>query len=258
MNTLRKIVAVAHVTVLESIRRKDPYVVLVLGLAIMFGAGIFSSFGVKGLEKFVKDIAFAVTNVFACVICVAAAARQLPNEIENRTLFPLIAKPISRTAFFLGKYLGVAVISSLVVLAFFVEIQVLFWIFKIEAGSVFYQAVYLRVVSMWFIAAVSLALSIILTQSANVTISLLLVLAMQTFANTLITVHSGLSGTGKRVAETLYWLAPHLELFNLGKLVVHEYPAVPAWVLLALTVYAILYSSIFLTAACLRLRRMPL
>ena len=255
MNRLTKIAAIAHVTILESVRRKDPYVVLVLGLAIMLGAGIFSSFGVKGLEKFIKDIALTVTNVFTCIICVAAAARQLPHEIEFRTLYPLIAKPIGRSTFFLGKYLGVAIISSVVVLAFFVEIQVLFWIFKVPAGLVFYQALYLRLVSMWFIAALTLTLSLTLTQAANVTISVLLVLAMQTFARTILTVHSGLDGIGKRIAEGIYYFAPHLELFNLGKLVVHGYPPVPFWVLLVLTGYAAVYSGVFLAAGCMKLRR---
>jgi len=258
MNTASKVAAIARVTILESVRRKDAYVVLVLGLVVMLGAALFSSFGVEGLEKFVKDIALSVTSLFASVICIAAAARQIPHEIENRTLYPLLAKPIGRSVFFLGKFVGVGVISSVVVLAFFVEILVLFMIFKIDIGVLFFQAVYLRVLSMWFIAALTLAMSLVLTHAANVTISMLLVLAMQTFANTIITVHGGLTGVSQRIAEAIYWFAPHLELFNLGKLVVHEYPPVPIWVLAALTVYAIVYSGIFLAAGCVKLRRMAL
>jgi len=116
---IRKTITIAHITVLESIRRKDPYVVLILGAAMVLGAGLFSRFGVEGLEKFVKDVGFTVTTVFSIIICVVATARQLPGEIQNRTLYPSLGKPVSRANFYLGKYVGVSLMSSAVVAPFF-------------------------------------------------------------------------------------------------------------------------------------------
>ena len=72
---MEKVFGIAYVTILESFRRKDPYVVLILGLAIVLGAAMFNQFGIEGLEKFVKDVALTVTNVLCVVICVVAAAR---------------------------------------------------------------------------------------------------------------------------------------------------------------------------------------
>jgi ABC-type transport system involved in multi-copper enzyme maturation permease subunit len=255
---MKKSCAIAYVTILESFRRKDPYVVIILGFAIVLGAGLFNYFGVKGLDKFVKDVGFTVTNVLVIVICVATAARQLPSEIANRTLYPLLAKPVSRTAVFLGKYLGVGIMASAVVLVFSVELLVLFAVLGISVGGVFFQAVYLRVLSVWFITAMVLCLSLVLTPGANVTVSLLLCLAMQTFANTIVTVHSELTGVSLRATEIIYWVVPHLELFDLSKKVIHGWPLVPWWVILAMTLYGATYSGVFLVLGCTRFCRIAL
>lgn len=255
---MRKAFYLAYVTILESFRRKDPYVVLILGFLIVLGAGLFAHFGVQGLEKFVKDVAFTIINVFCTIICVVTAARQLPMEIQNRTLYPLVAKPVSRSIIFLGKYIGVAAMASGVVLVFSAELMVLFKILGIHITPVFFQALYLRVLSMWFIAALVLFFSLVMTHAANVTVSILVVMAMNTFANTLLTVHGELEGIPRKFAEIIYWIAPHLELFDLSKKVIHEWPPIPMWVLGVMTLYAILYSGIFLCMGCLRFRRISL
>ena len=249
---------IARVTVLESVRRKDPYVVLILGAAMVLGAGLFSRFGVEGLEKFVKDVGFTVTTVFSIVICVVAAARQLPAEIQNRTLYPSLGKPISRTSFYLGKYVGVGVMSSAVVIALFLLLRLLLLVFGIPLGGVFYQALYLRVLSMWFVAAGVLCLSLFLTHAANVTISLMACLGMQLFAHSILYIHDELTGVSLRLAEALYWAAPHLELFDLSKKVIHGWSPIPLWVLAGMTLYGALYAALFFAVGCTRFRRMPL
>ena len=255
---MEKLLGIAYITILESFRRKDPYVVLILGFALVLGAALFNQFGIDGLEKFVKDVALTVTNILCVVICVVAAARQLPVEIGNRTLYPLLAKPVSRTTVFIGKYVGVGVMSSVVVLLFWAELQALFLVFGISSGVIFYQALYLRMLSMWLIAAIVVALSLFLTHGANVTMSLLLTLAMSIFANTILAVHSGLHGAHQRIVEILYWVVPHLELFDLSKKVIHEWPPIPVAALLVLTAYAALYASMFLALGCWRFRRVAL
>lgn len=255
---MEKIAGISYVAILESFRRKDPYVVLILGLAIVLGAALFNQFGIEGLEKFVKDVALTVTNILTIIICVVAAARQFPNELANRTLYPLLAKPVSRTSVFLGKYIGVGLMSSAVVLLFWAELQILFLVFGISSGAIFYQALLLRVLSMWLIAAIVMTLSLFLTHGANVTVSLLLALAMSTFANTILAVHSELSGAARWIAEALYWVLPHLELFDLSKKVIHDWPSIPITALSALAAYTVVYAALFIALGCWRFRRIAL
>lgn len=255
---MEKILGIAQVTIIESFRRKDPYVLLILAALIIFGAGLFNRFGTEGLSKFVKDVGFTVTGLLSVLICVVTAARQFPNEIQNRTLYPLLAKPVSRLQVFLGKYIGVGVMASAVVVLFSAELFLLFKILGIPVSGVFFQAVYLRILAMWIVAGLTLSLSVYLTHSGNVTVSMLLALAMQTFANTLTTIRTDLEGLGRTVMEVLYWILPHLELFDLTKREVHGYPLTPLWVLAVLTLYAMTYSALFLSVGVARLHRTDL
>lgn len=255
---MEKVLAIAQVTVRESFRRKDPYVLLILTFLIVLGAGLFSRFGAEGLGKFVKDVGFSVTNALAVILCVVAAARQLPAEIQNRTLYPLMAKPVSRAQVILGKYLGVCLMASAVVLLFSAELFFLFRYLKVPLSGTFYQAVYLRVLSMWVIAAFVLCLSLFTTHAANVTISLLLTIAMSTFNNAILTVMTELEGLTLKVFEYLYFALPHMELFDLSKKEVHGWEPVPLWVLAALTGYAALYAGVFLGVGVRRFKRLAL
>jgi len=255
---MEKIIAIAQVTIRESFRRKDPYVLLILTFLIVLGAGLFSQFGAEGLGKFVKDVGFSVTNALAVIICVITAARQLPAEIQNRTLYPLLAKPVSRTQVLIGKYVGVSVMATAVVILFAIELYVLFRYLRIPVSEVYFQAVYLRVVLMWVIAAFTIFLSLVMTHAANVTISLLLSVAMATFNNAILTVMTELEGITLQVFRGLYYILPHFELFDLAKKEVHGWPPVPAWVLIAMTAYAVLYSGIFLGLGVRRFSRLAL
>ncbi len=250
-----KMLGIAQVTIIESFRRKDAYVILILAALIVFGAGLFSRFGTEGLGKFVKDVGFQITGFLAVFLCVLTAARQLPTEIQNRTLYPLLAKPVSRVQVFLGKYIGVSIMASAVVVLFSLELYLLFWILDVPVSGVFWQALYLRVLSMWIIAALTLTLSVVLNHGANVTVSLLLALAMQTFANTIIVVRTELEGWTLWFFDLMYWVLPHLEFFDLTKREVHGYPLTPLWVLAFLTLYAIAYSLIFMAFGMRRFAR---
>lgn len=255
---MNKVWSVAKVTILQAFRRKDPYVVVILVALLVLGAGLFSTFGVEGLGKFVKDVGFTITNALAVVLCVISAARQLPTEIENRTLYPLIAKPVSRLQVFLGKYVGVGLMASAVVLLFYIELFILFQALGIPVSGVFWQALFLRILSMWIIAGFVLTLSLFLTSGANVTISLLICLAMQTFANTITTVETELEGIGQMIMRGFYFILPQLHLFDLSKKEIHGWAPVEMWVLAALFVYAVIYSAVFLAIGALRFNRTAL
>ncbi len=255
---MEKILGIAQVTILESFRRKDPYVILILAALIVFGAGLFSRFGTEGLGKFVKDVAFTVTGGMTVLVCVVTAARQLPTEIQNRTLYPLLAKPVSRAQVFLGKFIGVGVMATAVVLMISVELWLLFKFLGVPVSAVFLQMIYLRIVSMWIIVGLTLSLSVFLNHGANLTISMLLALAMQTFANAIVTIRTELEGTALKVFDFVYWILPHLELFDMSKREVHAWEPAPMWVLAALTVYGAVYAAIFMAVGMRRFHTMNL
>jgi ABC-type transport system involved in multi-copper enzyme maturation permease subunit len=97
--------------VLESVRRKDLWVVAILGFLIVSAAGALGFFGIEGLEIFAKDLAVTVLGMFSTIVAVLTSSRMLPDEIRQRTLYPLLARPISRFDLLIGKLLGSILVS---------------------------------------------------------------------------------------------------------------------------------------------------
>ena len=253
-----KVLAIGWATLLEAIRRKDIYVMLILSGIIITVSGIFNAFGAPELKKFMVDVSLTIINIFTVIIAVLIGARQLPYELENRTLYPMLAKPVGRFQFLFGKFIGMLEMSSVALAMFFVVACISFILFGVPLQKVFFQYIYLRWLSLFVICSMTLCLSLLLTHAATVTISLLICVGAAMFSRTLIIVHDSLSLWQQRMLTALYWVFPHLDLFDISKRVIHGWLPVPAWALACMTLYAGIYTAIFLVIAHVRFRRQPL
>jgi len=98
---------IARITFLEAIRQRFFAFLLVLSAAMVVSSVSFRfmDFGHSEL-KFVADFAFGGMFLFGSVLALVMTAQLFFAEIDNRTALTLLAKPLSRTEFLLGKFLG--------------------------------------------------------------------------------------------------------------------------------------------------------
>ena len=90
----------------ELCRRKDIYVLFILTTVITLGFGAVNFFNDDQIVRYLKEICLALIWLSSIVIAVMTGARQIPDELERKTIFPLLAKPVTRADVILGKYLG--------------------------------------------------------------------------------------------------------------------------------------------------------
>jgi ABC-type transport system involved in multi-copper enzyme maturation permease subunit len=98
--------AVATVVIKELYRRKDFYVLFILTAVLTLLAGSVNFFNDDRIVRYVKEICLLLIWIASLVVAITMAARHIPMERESRTIFPLLAKPITRTEVLLGKFLG--------------------------------------------------------------------------------------------------------------------------------------------------------
>ena len=87
-------------------RRKDFYVLFILTAVITAVMGSVNFFNDAQIVRYLKEICLFLIWVSSLVIAIGATARQIPAERESRTIFPLLAKPVTRAQILLGKFLG--------------------------------------------------------------------------------------------------------------------------------------------------------
>jgi hypothetical protein len=104
-------------TMTEVIRQKFFYILAVFGIAVLLSSIYFSQFSSEpgNQTKFIKDFGLAAIKVFGTLIAMVGTAQLLPLELENRTIYPILAKPVFRIEFLFGKYVGMMTLLLLTI-----------------------------------------------------------------------------------------------------------------------------------------------
>ena len=161
----------ARSVLLESLRRKDLWVVAILGFVIIIAASTLGFFGFDGLEIFAKDLAVTVLGLFSTIITVLTACRLIPDEIKNRTLYPLLARPITRFDLLLGKLMGAVLVTWISFLILCALTAIALTVFHVQFNLIMLQYVFAKMIGLVVICAVSMTLSIYLTPNASATLA---------------------------------------------------------------------------------------
>ncbi|MGH7981757.1 MAG: ABC transporter permease [Candidatus Udaeobacter sp.] len=117
--SLSRIYAITTNTVTELTRLKVFYVLLVFAL-VLIGSSIFmAQFSFQQEFQILKDVSLGAISIFTSLLAIVATARLLPQDMEDRTVYTILAKPVPRFEYVLGKIAGVLLLLaiSIVVMA---------------------------------------------------------------------------------------------------------------------------------------------
>jgi ABC-type transport system involved in multi-copper enzyme maturation permease subunit len=103
---MNNVLAISGIVIKEIYRRKDFYVLFVLTALITLLLGAVNFFNDAKIVRYLKEVCLLLIWISSLVIAIGTAARQIPAERENRTIFPLLAKPVTRGQVIAGKFLG--------------------------------------------------------------------------------------------------------------------------------------------------------
>lgn len=108
----------AKATWIDFSRRKDSFVLLSLSMLFAIGAIVVRVIGVTNdsTSRLLLSCGLGLSSTLSAILVALFASRAMPEEMENRTLYPLLAKPVSRGQVLIAKFLGIYSIS---LLAFF-------------------------------------------------------------------------------------------------------------------------------------------
>lgn len=107
MFSCARVGAIAANTLLELVRLKVFYFLLLFALLLVGLALFVMDFKVQEQFQMLKDVSLGAMSIFTWLLSVLATAMLLPKDIEDRTLYTILAKPVPRLEYLLGKLLGV-------------------------------------------------------------------------------------------------------------------------------------------------------
>src|SRR5580658_4849196 len=217
--------AIAGVVIKEMYRRKDFYVLLVLVVVITLLLGSVGYFNDDRIVRYLKDACLLLIWLSSLVIAITTAARQIPAERESRTIYPLLAKPVGRGEFVVGKFLGCWLACGISLLAFYFFFGLLCASREHTLAFVaYFQAIWLHWMCLGIIVALVLLGSVVFTApSSNATISFIVVLGILFAGGHLNGVALQMPGFRGSVVYALYFAIPHLEWYDVRELIIHNW-----------------------------------
>jgi ABC-type transport system involved in multi-copper enzyme maturation permease subunit len=242
---------VARITFLEVLRKKDFYVLLILlGLYTLVAVVILQA---HAAEEAVRRLLFSLglTCGFgaAAVLVVVLAARQVPKEIEQGTILPLLARPLTRWQFLWGKFVACWLVGVVSLVAFAFLIRLLVAAPAQFNEVLFVQAVALKIAGLAALTAITLTLSLFMPEALTIAVSLGYYFLWGVVFNI---IQSGLqeaTGNASWFAGRALYVFPHLEILDVPRLCLAQTTPLAWGLTLALLIYAAGYTAIALLVA---------
>ncbi len=108
-----KIASIAFVTLREALRQKLAVNLLVFALLLTSASIILSSLTFGEQYRIISDLALTSAQLFGTLIAVFLGAGLVAGDVQRRTLYPIIAKPLGRAEYLVGRYLGLVLTLEL-------------------------------------------------------------------------------------------------------------------------------------------------
>lgn len=251
-----RIVHIAANTFREAVRDRVLYNLIAFAL-LMSGAAILVGQISIGIERLVVvNLGLTAVSLFGVVIAIFIGIGLVSKEIEKRTLYTVLSRPVSRWEFIVGKFFGLA--GTLVVNTFFMAIGVFAALLYVSHG--FQKADGWILVAVYFIILQFL----IMTATALLFSSFSSPLLAAVFAFSLFVIGSfseDLRGFANMAQGVAHWastgaayLVPNFSSLNVISSVAHQQP-VTAQLILVNSLYALVYTGMALSGAVLIFER---
>ncbi|MEO0092995.1 MAG: ABC transporter permease [candidate division WOR-3 bacterium] len=249
-----KILAIVENTFKEAIRDRILLVLLVIGFIAIGSAKIIKPLALGEEAKIIKDLGLATITLTAVLTTILIGGKLVYKEVEKRTIYIMLAKPVTRYQFIIGKYLGLVLVIFFTITIMTGGYYLMLSLTNTEATL----SLLLPILMTFFEVLIIIALALFFSSIATpITASLItfVVYFISNFTRDLKALAQiSPSVVVKVLANFFYYLLPNLANFNIRNLVIHNAIINPATILLSI-LYALIYSALVLCFAALIFQR---
>jgi len=254
---MQKVWALAHNTFREAVRDKILYSILFFAIGVIALSLVMQEITVGDRDKVVRSVAQGSIAAFGSIISMFLGISLVWKEVERKTVYTILSKPISRWMFVLGKYLGMMMTLTVVVVVMVLVYTVLLSIQQTVPPVIVYVSAFMLIVELMLLTSWATLFS---TYSAPTTAAAftLAIFAIGHLADDIWLYGNQLENpAGQSVARVLYWLLPNFEMFNIRDYAVHELP-IPWDQVVGGSVYGLFYTAAVLGLAMVVFERRDL
>jgi ABC-type transport system involved in multi-copper enzyme maturation permease subunit len=254
---IRRLLAVASNTFRETVRERVLYNLLFFAIVMTLSGLLLGQLSIRQDEKIIKDIGLAAMDFFGTLIAVFVGVGLMTKEIEKRSLYPLLAKPVSRDEFLLGKFVGLNFTLLVNVLVMTAGL----YLTLLAVGRPLDPRLLVAVLGIYLGLTVTVSLALLVsvfTSAALAAVGTVCLVLAGRFSDVIRRIHEVAPGVPEWLVKGLYLVLPNFQNFDFKNRVVYGDP-VPATDLAWVAAYAVVYTGAVLVLAlsAFRARELP-
>ncbi len=254
--------AIAVNTFREAVRDKILYLLVVFGILLIVVSRAIGWISYGGEHKIMTDLGLFAIWLFVALISIFIGTQMIYKEIDKRTLYTILSKPIDRWEFVIGKYLGLLLTTAMILaLLSSVFLAYLYLMGAPLTGAIF-QALLLTLLEMVVVTALAIFFSSASTPVLSAVFTFML-FGMGQLTKWIVDLGAQVQGQApwaKLLLKLFYYLMPNLHNFNVRQEAVQAAGRGEGWAVgaeqtFSIMVYAFSYAAAVLLAAVLVFRR---
>lgn len=246
----RNLLTIAGQTLTEARRNKIFYSLFLFALVVVLNATLFTEVTITTVDRMLKDTGIAAINLFALALTIFTGIGIINREIDRKSIYVVLAKPVTRAEYIVGKYLGLVAIMVTTCGAMFICLLLAMKSFRTDITP----PIFLGLLGIFLEVAVLSAFALLCSTFTNSFASGFMTAALFISGHLSSELHFYARKSGslawKVIGDGLYYGLPNLERFNFKYHVTYDL-MVPVQTLALTLGYAFAYTAAFLTAAVL-------
>jgi ABC-type transport system involved in multi-copper enzyme maturation permease subunit len=237
-----KIAAIAWVTLRDALRQKLAVNLLVFALVVISASIVLSELTFGDQWRIIADVALSAAGIFGTLIAVFLGAGLVAGDVQRRTLYPIVAKAVSRTEYLLGRYLGLVLTLTLNLAVMALTTVAVLAVYRGGAAFLGTTPIVLAFVALAAQLAVVAAVAVFFSSFTNTTLAAIAALAIAAAGH--LSREAIPYWKERPVARAIAYALPNLSALDYKVQVVYE-QAVPA----AQAGFALGYAALYVGAA---------
>ncbi len=244
-----RVLAMAGVTWKEILRGRILYILLAFTLLLLLFSSLLSSIAVGDSGKVIQDLGLTAMLFMNGVTAIILGVLLVYKEVKLRTAYAILAKPIRRHEFILGKFVGLVAVLLLNLSA-----MTLMWGLLLLLKHAWSWSLLIPVLGIALELLVLTAMSIFFSALSSPAVGGLFVVAGWLIGHTSwvlkeLLPHFAKNWLGQTLGPILYHILPDFEVFSWGNIIVYQGESLSPHFLAQALGYAGLYTLVFLLLA---------
>mgnify|MGYP000939978989 CR=1 FL=1 len=254
---MRRIFTIAANTFRETVRDRILYGLVAFALIVLPGSRLVISLSVGQEVRILKDFGYGAIALFGLLIAVVSGTALLFKEMDKRTIYVLVAKPVRRWELLVGKYFGLLATLLLAFLIMTATLALTLWLIGGKPDGLFLLNIAGMYAQLTVVTAVAMLFSTLASPALSAVFTFCLYIAGTSADQMRLFAERMPSPTLKALAKAASYLIPNLQNFNFRSESIYSLVVDPARPLLA-ALYAVFYTAFALMVASIILENKDL